>query len=316
MQDMVPSRHRSLMLPVIEAPMPVRPRDFFHYLAAHPDDAVWGVQVIAGGRTAIGARTPYPPPGHPNGHAFAWEAGRTLDEFQVVLIGTGSGTFRSRHGGERALTTGDVFLLFPGEWHSYRPDPGRGWDERWLAFTGDMPARLAQAGVIAPAQPVVAAGGDPDLVEAFDLALDRLRREPPGFRAELAAAVLTVLARLSAITASAQEPSPHRRRLRAIAMRIQDGCPEVLDVAALADEAGLSLAQFRRVFSAEIGMAPKVYHQHIRLVRARHLLADHRLRIKDVAEQLGFGNEFYFSRLFTRHMGVSPVRWRQRHGAG
>ena len=34
--------------------------------------------------------------------------------------------------------------------------------------------------------------------------------------------------------------------------------------------------------------------------------------VRDVAERLGFGNEFYFSRFFKRHFGLSPANWRRQ----
>jgi len=55
-------------------------------------------------------------------------------------------------------------------------------------------------------------------------------------------------------------------------------------------------------------------HQHIqraRLDRARLLLADKRLSIKDVAAQLNFSSEFYFSHFFRHHTGITPTQFRQ-----
>jgi AraC-like DNA-binding protein len=55
-------------------------------------------------------------------------------------------------------------------------------------------------------------------------------------------------------------------------------------------------------------------HGHIlqtRLDRARLLLADKRLSIKDVAAQLNFSSEFYFSHFFRNRTGMSPTQFRQ-----
>jgi len=55
-------------------------------------------------------------------------------------------------------------------------------------------------------------------------------------------------------------------------------------------------------------------HQHIQRVRldqARLLLADRRLSVKDVAAQLSFSNEFYFSYFFRHQTGMSPTEFRQ-----
>jgi AraC-like DNA-binding protein len=55
-------------------------------------------------------------------------------------------------------------------------------------------------------------------------------------------------------------------------------------------------------------------HEHIQRVRldqARLLLADKRLSIKDVAGQLSFSSEFYFSHFFRHHTGMTPTEFRQ-----
>jgi len=51
--------------------------------------------------------------------------------------------------------------------------------------------------------------------------------------------------------------------------------------------------------------------QRARLDQARLLLADDRLSVKDVAAQLSFSSEFYFSHFFRHHTGMSPTRFRR-----
>jgi AraC-like DNA-binding protein len=51
--------------------------------------------------------------------------------------------------------------------------------------------------------------------------------------------------------------------------------------------------------------------QRARLDQARLLLADTRLSVKDVAAQLSFSDEFYFSHFFRRQTGMSPTQYRQ-----
>jgi AraC-like DNA-binding protein len=55
-------------------------------------------------------------------------------------------------------------------------------------------------------------------------------------------------------------------------------------------------------------------HEHIqraRLDQSRLLLADKRLSVKDVAAQLSFSSEFYFSHFFRHHTGMTPTEFRQ-----
>jgi AraC-like DNA-binding protein len=79
----------------------------------------------------------------------------------------------------------------------------------------------------------------------------------------------------------------------------------------LASVAKISYSGLRTLFHAS---GHGTIHQHIqraRLDQARLLLADKRLSIKDVAAQLNFSSEFYFSHFFRHHTGITPTEFRQ-----
>ena len=47
--------------------------------------------------------------------------------------------------------------------------------------------------------------------------------------------------------------------------------------------------------------------------QAQQLLADERLSVKDVAAQLNFSSEYYFSHFFRHHTGMSATEFRKQH---
>lgn len=53
----------------------------------------------------------------------------------------------------------------------------------------------------------------------------------------------------------------------------------------------------------------------LRLARALELLATSQLKVVDVALESGFKSLSQFNQLFARRFGISPGRWRQRHGS-
>ena len=111
-------------------------KNFYRYLPLGEDVRTRSLYVVAGGYTMIPAHTPYPPMLHPSDHHFLWRQGRTLQEYQLIYITRGGGLFEGKSCGCCRLQAGSLFLLFPGEWHRYSPDPATGWDEYWVAFQG------------------------------------------------------------------------------------------------------------------------------------------------------------------------------------
>ena len=80
----------------------------------------------------------------------------------------------------------------------------------------------------------------------------------------------------------------------------------------LADLCGLSTDHFVRRFREAVGQTPARYVAQHRTSRAAQELIFGNDRIEDVAEQCGFPNRFYFTRVFKRHLGLTPAAYRRQ----
>ena len=67
----------------------------------------------------------------------------------------------------------------------------------------------------------------------------------------------------------------------------------------------------RTWFKKRYGMSPLKYRQHLLFERARRLLINTNLCVKEIAFQLGYENQNYFSRAFKAHFGASPQNFRE-----
>jgi len=82
---------------------------------------------------------------------------------------------------------------------------------------------------------------------------------------------------------------------------------------ALADiAASISVSPFTclRQFKLATGMTPHKYLNRLRAQRAQQLLRNERLTIGEIASRVGIRDRFYFTRWFSREVGVSPGRYR------
>ncbi|MDE3067137.1 MAG: helix-turn-helix transcriptional regulator [Verrucomicrobiota bacterium] len=138
------------------------------------------------------------------------------------------------------------------------------------------------------------------------------RRRPTGWEWQVHLRITDVLGRLlmsRELLASphSELPPPVKRVINAIAANpLRDWKAQELAGIGKVSYSGLR-ALFQHAGQGTI-------HQHIqraRLDQARLLLADKRLSVKDVATQLSFSSEFYFSHFFRRHTGMSPTEFRQ-----
>jgi len=76
--------------------------------------------------------------------------------------------------------------------------------------------------------------------------------------------------------------------------------------------AGLNISHswLRKSFRRRYGMSPAKFRQKLIFERAQRLLKNTRLSVKEIAFQLGFDSQNYFSRIFKTHVGVSPLEYR------
>lgn len=82
----------------------------------------------------------------------------------------------------------------------------------------------------------------------------------------------------------------------------------------LAALVGLSTFHFARSFKRSTGLSPGRYQSQLRLERAKHLLCNTRMKLIDIALEIGFDAPHSLTRLFQREEGLSPLRYRQSHG--
>ena len=92
------------------------------------------------------------------------------------------------------------------------------------------------------------------------------------------------------------------RALRHIHLNYQ----ESLDVDQLASLANMSTSTFHRNFREITSSSPIQYLKKLRLSKARELLVDKGLKVKQAAAQVGYESPTQFSREFKRHFGMSP----------
>src|SRR5262245_1605877 len=85
-----------------------------------------------------------------------------------------------------------------------------------------------------------------------------------------------------------------------------------LAIGDLARRVNLSRSRLTHLFRVEVGCSPARYFRQARLDRARQLVEETSLSIKEIMARVGFNDPSHFSRDFSRRHGVSPRRLRAR----
>ena len=77
-----------------------------------------------------------------------------------------------------------------------------------------------------------------------------------------------------------------------------------------ANMVGYSKGNFCKNFKSATGLSFHTYLNNYRITNACYLLTNTEMPIGDIAESVGFSDQNYFSRIFKKHTGISPNKFR------
>ena len=155
-----------------------------NYLTVNELDYEWGMTVHSIGYQEIRPHTTYPPQdrNHNTEHMFNPEKGRILDEYQLVYIVDGQGVFESTSCPKRTIKAGDIFLLYPGEWHTYTPNKYTGWKEYWIGFKGPNMDSRVSSGFFHKEEPIYNIGFNEQVIELYREAINVAKEQRKYFQ--------------------------------------------------------------------------------------------------------------------------------------
>ncbi len=114
------------------------------------------------------------------------------------------------------------------------------------------------------------------------------------------------------LSVSLSAQASEMKSIQELQVWITENLRKKLSVQALADRAAMSVRNFERVFTREVGRTPSKYVLQARLEAVRHQLERTDRGLKQIAVACGFGSADVMRRSFSRLVGVTPNQYRDR----
>lgn len=233
-------------------------------------------------------------------------------EFAVVQYTLAGGGILEWEGAARKIGSGELFVVVvPHDHRYYLPAGGRFWEFVYAVLHGREALRVIRE-IVRRFGPVLTLSRDSRTVAGL---LDTARAAAAGRIAtpfEASRHAWTIAMNLSGdifprTTADGRVPGG----ILAAREFARENFTAAIDVAELADVAGLSRCHFARTFRKWIGSSPAAYVLDLRLRRSVKLLEDPSVSVKTAAYSSGFNDYNYFCRAFRKRFGISPGRFRK-----
>jgi AraC-like DNA-binding protein len=281
------------------------------YLLVNEQDRRFGLWVNTVGYESIAPKTAYPLRDHPTGYFFNPRKGRVLHEYQVLYITEGKGAFTSDSTPATPIGKGSVMILFPGQWHTYKPLHEVGWDEYFIGFEGPFADRVMQQPFLDRERQTFEIGLNEELVSLFSRALIIAREDKISAQQYLSGIVCHILGLILSVSRNKRfEIGEVDQKIEQAKIIMNGHLSGNIDLEAMAGQLNLSYSWFRKVFKNYTGYAPAKYFQEIKLRKAKELLVTTSLSAKEISFMLGYQSTEHFFSLFKRHTTFTPLEYR------
>lgn len=237
-----------------------------------------------------------------------------IKEYVFIYCVEGSGWYRV-NGKEYNVKQDQYFILPAGVAHEYGASEDNPWTIYWIHFGGPMAAFYA-TDCITPLDVTPAVSSRintrntlfEDIFHTLNksYAIESLRYAMVSFQHYLA--TLRYIQQYR----SAINNTDTNNLLQMAIHYFEENIERRIQLDSVCKFVGLSASRLSALFKEKIGYSPLNYFMLLKIKKACHLLDNTDMKITQISLYLGFDDPYYFSRLFTKMMGISPKYYRSR----
>lgn len=232
---------------------------------------------------------------------------------QILYSAGGSGILKYDNSAI-VINEGDFFFLPAGYPHEYYTENSL-WDVRWVAFDGYACAHiLSQLSMTAPV--IISPQNGSPLPKLYSKMFTVLKTDRAYCDYSCSGYIYAYILEFHKLmdTKANKQRNDRSRLLAPVLDYIDENYRSDFPLTVLAELAGVTPQHLCRVFKDSMNMRPNEYLTQRRLQEAKRLLQRNELSVSEIAARSGFPDAGYFSTVFKKHEGVSPIEYKKHIG--
>ena len=252
------------------------------------------------------------------------ERKKPIAQYVLIYCVEGSGWYQVG-GKEHQVQQGQFFILPPNVPHTYGAAENGSWTIYWIHFSGEHAAVYAE-GMQTPQQINVAANSRiMDRIGIFEEMLSTLQSgtsiEDLRYASSLLHHFLASMRYLGqfrkahhagVLPKDADATTDSEAVCQAAIHFMQENIENHITLQQVLHYTGYSQSHLLALFKKHVGQSPLAYFNHLKMEHACRLLRDTTLKVNQICHKVGIDDQYYFSRLFSKSVGMSPTDYRNR----
>lgn len=233
--------------------------------------------------------------------------GEALKKYSLHIICNGKGMITCE-GKTFELSTGDLFLLYPGHGAVHRPDNENPWAYFWVDFIGHYDDTLINLLSLTPQMPYLHIGKSSEIYRIMDNLIAK-SEECGGISFGVVGWFYMLIDKLiSDYSKSEDVKSVHRKNsiVKDALKFISNNKFTDITVEDISKNLNLNAKYFITVFREVLRISPKQFIIEERMREAYLMLSKGELKVKEIAAAVGYTDALNFSRAFKKNYGISP----------
>lgn len=240
-----------------------------------------------------------------------------IDQYVLIYCVDGCGWYTI--GGKKyEVKQNQYFILPKNEPHEYGTNDNGSWTIYWLHFRGEHASIFAE-GASKPIEINVAVNSRiGDRLNIFEEILTTLQYqedvEDLRYASSLLHHFLASMRYLRQFRRAKRAEPNHDSNINIVDAAIhymEENMENNIRLQDVQKYVGYSATYFNTLFKRQTGYSPLQYFNRIKMEHACKLLSNTNLRINQICYKLGIEDSLYFSRLFSKTIGVSPSEYRK-----
>jgi AraC family transcriptional regulator of arabinose operon len=213
---------------------------------------------------------------------------------------------------EHILSPNTVFIIPKNIPHHYGSSQKEPWSIYWVHFSGEQAELLYARYAALTGKTVSDVAFTESRIELFDKLVVSLEDDFTGVELEtIYIKLLQFIA--SFIYADGNNTSLENDVIASSVSLMKSNIKKNYQVIDLAAHVHYSVSHYSELFRRKTGFSPIQYFIQLKIQKSCQYLYFTKMNIKEICREVGFDDPYYFSRMFKKQLGQSPLQYRKAH---